>query len=940
MAAIRRSVAALMCVLLSYLAYAPVAYAEEEPQRRVIEEMVVTAEKRESTVSDTSISITAFGEDMIEDFGLQGADELVNFIPATTRDAYDIRVRGVGRNFRALGGDPGVATYYNGIYSEDFGIAASENGLYDVQRIEVLRGPQGTLYGRNSIGGALNYITNRPTYEFEGELRTQVGSLGSREYYGILSGPIIADKLAYRVVGVMRDRDGSQDGLNGSEDINTIDDENFSIALQWNISDNLEAHMRWNDRSSDRIIGQSVVANSGVGADRGAIDTTRYTRGLRLNLPASPVTAATPGAFAFTDPVTGAVRYGAYARPGVDQASTVLPNPAFGLPAGSIPVDPDYEDLRGGVASNNDNNEKFVQNGVQFELSWDINDTTSLKYLGGWSDFDYTFDIDLDNTNGTFTQPRQTVLEAVETSSHELQLLWQLGDNLEMTSGVYLFTSDRLQNFAFRDSQTFTSAFNYGGLLGSVGFAGPHTRRGSTAVGSSDFGLWEGDPTGAYYEYWNKTSTKATAVYTQGTYTFNDEFALVVGLRWAEDEKSAFEDRTGYFEGSVEAGGFGGFGPGLQASCAGLFGFDCGLIGLTPLAIVNVFTGAANPTFNALDPIVPTCPLGTPPGECSNRLVLGGIPFSFADRARGDDTWGDTSFRVNLDWTPNEDTLVYASVTTGYRAGGYSLGIGDSRGPGNFGNVVPLTYDQEEVIAYEVGYKGTLLDGTLQLNLSAYLYDYENYQDRVEVFDTVANAARDRVDNADAAENSGFEFEVNWLATDNLTIGANGSYTKTKYKDDAFVVEDDNPFFPIEVFSNITPDDRQVPDAFLVTNLNGNPLKRIPEWKATLWGSYEWRFEAGTLTAGATYAYTGEYYTSGIERDLDLVPERTRLDMSVTWRDNRDRIVVRAFVDNVFDEVFTRGIGTGTSASNYSQFATSLYPRYYGVDMTYRFGAF
>ena len=125
---------------------APV-YAEDGKRR--IEEVVVTAEKIESTVSDTSISITAFSEEAIEDFGIQGADELVNYLPATTRDAFDIRIRGVGRNFRALGGDPGVATYYNGIYSPDFGIAASENGLYDLARVEVLRGPQGTLYGRN-----------------------------------------------------------------------------------------------------------------------------------------------------------------------------------------------------------------------------------------------------------------------------------------------------------------------------------------------------------------------------------------------------------------------------------------------------------------------------------------------------------------------------------------------------------------------------------------------------------------------------------------------------------------------------------------------------------------------------------------------------------------------------------------------------------------------
>ena len=78
------------------------------------------------------MSITAFDASLIEDLGMQGANDLMDQLPATTRDAYDVRIRGVGRNFRALGGDPGVATYYNGIYSPDFGIAAGESYLYDV----------------------------------------------------------------------------------------------------------------------------------------------------------------------------------------------------------------------------------------------------------------------------------------------------------------------------------------------------------------------------------------------------------------------------------------------------------------------------------------------------------------------------------------------------------------------------------------------------------------------------------------------------------------------------------------------------------------------------------------------------------------------------------------------------------------------------------------
>ena len=182
---------------------------EEETDRGGIEEITVTAEKRTSTVSDTSMSITAFDSSLIEDLGMQGANDLMDQLPATTRDAYDVRIRGVGRNFRALGGDPGVATYYNGIYSPDFGIAAGESYLYDVERIEVLRGPQGTLYGRNSIGGAINYITKKPTFEPEGEIRAVLGDYGNEQVYFMNSSPV-TDTIALRLTAMKSERDGTQ----------------------------------------------------------------------------------------------------------------------------------------------------------------------------------------------------------------------------------------------------------------------------------------------------------------------------------------------------------------------------------------------------------------------------------------------------------------------------------------------------------------------------------------------------------------------------------------------------------------------------------------------------------------------------------------------------------------------------------------------------------
>jgi len=148
------------------------SYTDED--KGGIEEVIVTAERQASSIQDTALSITAFDSTLIESLNLRNQEDLQNYIPATTIQPYDISIRGIGRMFRALGGDPGVGTYVDGAYSVDFGIASTDNGLYDVERIEILRGPQGTLYGRNSIGGAVNFITTKPSQDFAAEIRTLV----------------------------------------------------------------------------------------------------------------------------------------------------------------------------------------------------------------------------------------------------------------------------------------------------------------------------------------------------------------------------------------------------------------------------------------------------------------------------------------------------------------------------------------------------------------------------------------------------------------------------------------------------------------------------------------------------------------------------------------------------------------------------------------------
>lgn len=158
---------------------AAIAAAGVQAEGRQIEEVIVTAERQEASIQDTSISITAFTGDFIDDFGIRIQEDLQNFIPATTIQPYDATVRGVGRNFRALGGDPGVATYINGVYSEDL-LTATAATFWDVERIEVLRGPQGTLYGRNAVGGAVNILYKQPTDVYEAAFKTIQGSLNTQ----------------------------------------------------------------------------------------------------------------------------------------------------------------------------------------------------------------------------------------------------------------------------------------------------------------------------------------------------------------------------------------------------------------------------------------------------------------------------------------------------------------------------------------------------------------------------------------------------------------------------------------------------------------------------------------------------------------------------------------------------------------------------------------
>ena len=165
-----------------------------------VEEIVVTATKREASLQDTALSLTALGADTLGFRDMNDLEDMQSSVPGLSVGSVlgtpIINIRGIGLNFVGGFGTPGVATYYDGIYLPRTG--STNVATVDLERVEVLRGPQGTLYGRNATGGAINLVTKRPGDELGAGLNIGYGSYGRRSAEGWVEGPVVSDMLSAR----------------------------------------------------------------------------------------------------------------------------------------------------------------------------------------------------------------------------------------------------------------------------------------------------------------------------------------------------------------------------------------------------------------------------------------------------------------------------------------------------------------------------------------------------------------------------------------------------------------------------------------------------------------------------------------------------------------------------------------------------------------------
>lgn len=950
---------ALFCV-----SYAPNGlFAAEEEEGRRIEEVTVTAERREASVQDTSISITALTGESLEDFGIRNQEDLQNFIPATTIQPYDSTIRGVGRNFRALGGDPGVATYMNGIYSEDL-LTATAATFWDVERIEVLRGPQGTLYGRNAVGGAINVLYKEPTEELDYSFKSIIGNFGTKEAYGMVNTPLIEDVLSARVNFAYRDRDGVIRELGDGDDIDGLGTENVAVQFKWTPSDTVEVNLRQNFMEIDRSFGGAngaglVVLNEDGNPNR---NTDTLVPGYRFIDPANTDPAnfdnnnwydQSQPILNFINPTTGATDQAQRNRPGIDfgdfdgfqNAAASLdgfnntsPTSAARYNQCVFPGDIDGDKLC--AATNGLNNENFEQQGTQFNISWDVNDRLELKYLFGFNKLTYKRTTDDDNTASLFHDRQFYVNHEADYTSHEFQLFYDISDKVSITSGYFLYDATIDQRGDFYSSvgearlvnpyvdNTSLSAGAAAAVLGNpaleginastLAFAGRPMVSLFSAKLSCDVATpaasctpnnggnnlqtsaWGGDngsnpdlnvihgpqTTATDLLYATQTNREAFAAYAQGVWDINEKFTLTLGIRYAEDEVTAEENLWRYSETGAAPGAF-----------LALYG---------GLATVNRVNGGLvdDGTGSLTEP--------------TEAVTNGGIPFALSVYRPFNRTDSKTTGRINLDWNVTDNALMYFSATSGYRSGGFNLVF--------FSNTA--TYNPEELLAYEIGYKTRFFNDTLQVNGSFYLYDYDTIHTVATEVSSIGGTTSSVLE-APGAEVTGIEAEILWLATDNLTLGGNFSYTPSEYTESLLISDPSRRDVPESLYPDFNA---------LTEDIKGNKLLQVPEKKFTAWASYLFPMSGGAeLELFGVYSWTGEVYYSPFETADEKAEAYGRADLRATWTSSGDNWAVSAFANNILDDVANLQILRQGEAQFFRHNSGTTLPRAYGMEFTYRY---
>ncbi len=765
-----------------------------------LQEIVVTAQKRAENVQDVPIAISAFTSNALSERAVTSVAALSNIAPNVTLDAgtpfsgspyvLSAYIRGIGANDFAFNIDPGVGTYLDGVYLAR-SIGANQE-LGDVERIEVLKGPQGTLFGRNTIGGAISIVTHDPGKEFKFKGDVTTGRFNLLQVRGTADIPL-SESLSSSVAFSMKNRKGflKRIAFPGASNFASTPITNYKAAGYNNIGLGTEggddtwsvrSKLKWDNGGQFKAtlsgdytnVDQSQAANKVI-ATFPAVFAGTYNCAIVADANNCSAGIGGPPAFAYIG--------------GIGGLNTIFDNPTvFGVntdtnPANNrLPYDNRFvtNDIDTSYANGN-NYSKLKSYGFSGILDFDLSDDVSLKSITAFRKIDWDVGTDLDGSPLNFLHTSFTTKQ--KQFSQELQLNGQaLDKKLKYVLGAYYFK----ESGNLHDYVTFAE--------GLLQVDGP-----------------------------NDLSTKNYAFFGQLDYELNDLISFTVGGRYTHENKT--------FEG-------------FQSDANGLT-YKI----LNQLAIL----GVGPPPCITINPISDAC-----------RIAAGfpnaGQPLRYYVAGTQKKTFNNFSPKVGVQLHPDDDVLVYASWSRGYKTGGWTTRLS---------NPLPRApdFNEEKAGTYEIGVKSTLADRKLQVNGAIFQTDYKGIQLNFQqgVSPTIQNAGDARI--------RGFEIEATFVPVQAFSITSSIGYLDAKYTRvdaGAFVPATTGLFGAAGVAKGVT-------------------LPKTPKWKFNISPRFEQEIGNGgkvILLADWTHSTSLKNDTEGFF--LTTRPSTDLVNASITYREPND----------------------------------------------------
>ncbi|MFU8765091.1 MAG: TonB-dependent receptor [Haliea sp.] len=800
-----------------------------------LEEVLVTAQKRVQSLQDVPISVTAMQGDKLQSAGIPNMQALSDYVPnlyiAAASVNTNIYMRGVGSG-NNQGFEQSVGMYIDGVY---MGRGRQYRaGFMDLERIEVLRGPQGTLFGKNTVAGAINIISASPEVgeDMSGEIAASYESHDGQTYEGFVQGSL-TDTFAARLGFKHRMTDGYMDNefLNRSE--GEIDETGFRLTTVWQPSDNLNVTFKYSNTEYERVGSPSTTKLYLDPASRNELFPNR--------------SAFASIAYLLTD-----VNFPNFAEIGRKEF-VVFKDNGYGNSGG--------ETL--GIGINPDGSDEEYDNLV-LNVDYDVAGGT-LTSITGWSEYQYIDGVDVDWLPLQFIHRDDN--QEFEQFSQEFRFASPGGEFFDYVAGVYYEKS----NLKFDRRVTLDA--NMDGLVpGLLGVNSLFTVLSGGAYNAEQIGrnhLYEQD-------------SDSFAVFGQGTFNLSDRLRLTVGLRYTEENKEV--DTNQFLSDSI--------------------------------------TGMGSPSENFFLRFI-------------QATSFNAYIYDFNEK-RSTDKWLPS---VNVQWDASENSMLYASFSQGFKSGGFTdADDGEPGGltPGAFpcipGQPVSACYDptnpnddfefeDEEVDAFEIGGKHTLLDGGMTLNWAAFYTQYDNLQ--TSIFKGLGFG----VTNAAKSEITGIEVDMLWQATDRLRIGVSGAWLDASY--DSFV---DAPCTAVQL-------DRDplcgTPGGFTNNDLSGEVTTYAPEYTGSVTFDYDLPLRNGLewFVSGEAN-YRDDFEPGGDNDPVDSIASYSKTNLRTGIRGENWEIM--AYGRNIFDkEVIVQSFDTPVLAGTHSQFVDE--GRVVGVRAKYSF---